>query len=74
MKTWKIPVEWTMKGVIFVEANTLEAAIDIAVNDSSIPLPDGDYLEGSWTVPDDEDYIRQLLNDDQKDEEVPENA
>ena len=74
MKTWEIPVEWTMRGVIFVEANTLEAAIDIAVNDPSIPLPDGDYLEGSWTAPDDEDYIRQFLNDNQKDEEVPEDA
>lgn len=30
MKTWKIPVVWTVMGMITVEANTLKEAINIA--------------------------------------------
>ena len=30
MKTWKIPVVWTIMGTVIVEANTLKEAINIA--------------------------------------------
>lgn len=30
MKTWKIPVCWTMMGTVEVDANTLNEAIEIA--------------------------------------------
>lgn len=30
MKTWIIPVVWTMMGTVTVEANTLDEAIEIA--------------------------------------------
>ena len=74
MKTWRIPVGWTETAIIPVEANTLEEAIEKAWNDD-IPLPDdGFYLEGSWTVVGDSEYIRECYNDNQKDEEVPEDA
>ena len=36
MKTWKIPVCWTMMGTIKVDANTLEEAIIIARDDKGI--------------------------------------
>lgn len=46
VKTWKIPVVWTMMSVVTVEANTLKEAIDIAQDDDGvIPLPDnGDFF------------------------------
>lgn len=70
MKTWRIPVEWAEFAVIYVAANTLEEAIEKARNDD-IPLPDDrSYIDGSWMVSDDQEYIRQCFNDNQKDEEV----
>ena len=52
MKTWTIPVSWTMIGVVEVEAESLNKAIKIAQNDDGvIPLPDnGQYLDDSWEV------------------------
>lgn len=52
MKTWKIPVSWTMIGVVEVEAESLNKAIEIVQNDEGvITLPDnGQYLDGSWKV------------------------
>ena len=72
MKSWKIPVIWQEIGIVEVEANTLEEAIEIARDDDGvISIPDnGEYLEGSWEVDcDDEDYLREWYNDNQKDEE-----
>lgn len=71
MKTWRIPVSWEMMGMVNVEANTLEEAMDIARDESSdIPLPEGDYVDGSWVLSeDDEDYIRECYNDNQEDQE-----
>ena len=52
MKTYTIPVSWTMIGIVEVEAENLNKAIKIAQNDDGvIPLPDnGQYLDGSWKV------------------------
>lgn len=72
MKTWKIPVSWTMVGTVNVEAKTLEEAIEIALDDEGIiPIPDdGYFLDGSWEVDCfDVDYLRQWYNDNQKDEQ-----
>ena len=68
MKTWKIPVVWTMMGMITVEANTLKEAVNIAQDeDGVIPLLDnGDFLDGSWEV--DENYLREWYNDKQEDD------
>lgn len=71
MKTWKIPVVWQMAGYVYVEANTLSQAIDIAKDESSdIQIPDnGSYLDGSWEVDCfDEDYLRNFYNNGQNDE------
>ena len=52
MKTYTIPVSWTMIGIVEVEAENLNKAIKIAQNDDGvIPLPDnGQYLDGAWKV------------------------
>lgn len=71
MKTWKIPVSWTMMSVIDIEANTLAEAIEIARDDDEeIPIPDdGTYVSDSWEVDDfDLDFIREIYNNNQADE------
>lgn len=71
MKTWKIPVAWTMMGVINVEAKTLDEAIEIAKDDAGvIPIPDnGTFLDGSWEVDcSDAAYIREWYNNNEQDE------
>lgn len=71
VKTWKIPVVWTMMGIVTVEAKTLKEAINIAQDkDGVIPIPDnGDFLDGSWKVDCfDEDYLREWYNDKQEDD------
>ena len=50
MSKFKVAVEWSMCGTIEVEAETLNEAICFAESDSDIPLPEGDYLEGSFLV------------------------
>ena len=52
MKTYTIPVSWTMIGIVEVEAENLNKAIQIAQNDEGvIPIPDnGQYLDDSWKV------------------------
>ena len=69
-KTWKIPVCWSMMGMVEIEAPTLEEAIEIARDDDGIlPLPDdGTYLDGSWEVDnEDVEYLREFYNGNQED-------
>ena len=48
MKTYKIPVVWTMMAYVEVEAESLDEAINEVMN---APLPDnGEYLEDSFEV------------------------
>lgn len=70
MKTWKIPVCWTMMGTVCIEADTLEEAIELARDDAGvIPIPDnGNFLDGSWEVDcTDVDFLREYYNRNQKD-------
>ena len=68
MKTWKVPVYWEMCGLVEVKADTLEEAMCIAENDDSIGLPNGDYVDGSWSLSErDKDIVRELYNDNQED-------
>jgi hypothetical protein len=46
--TYKIPVYWTMFDTMEVEADSLKDAISKAVD--IMPLPQGDYVDGSFTV------------------------
>lgn len=73
MKTYTIPVSWTMIGVMDVEAENLNKAIQIAQNDDGIiPIPDnGQYVGDSWKVECvDKNYLRKYYNDNQCDKEA----
>ncbi len=75
MKTWTIPVAWTMMSVINVEAKTLDEAIEIAKDDAGvIPIPDDAvFLDGSWEVDcSDSAYIREWYNNNKQDETAAE--
>lgn len=75
MKTWRIPVAWTMMGIVDVEAKTLDEAIEIAKDDAGvIPIPDnGTFLDGSWEVDcSDSAYIREWYNYNKQDETAAE--
>lgn len=65
MKTFRIPVEWTSYGVVEVEAETVEEAIAYAhKNIDELPLPyDGEYMEDSYAINDDEEFIKYLNKD-----------
>lgn len=72
MKSWKVPVTWEVCGTVWVEADTLEDAIDIARDDEGvIPLPDdSDYVDSSWRVTDEDvEAVRSLYNNNQQDEQ-----
>jgi len=50
LKTYKIPVSWTVTATVEVEAEFLDEAIAIA-GDPSFPNPtDGEYLEDSFKI------------------------
>lgn len=71
MKTWNIPVCWTMMGTVNVEAKTLDEAIEIAKDDAGIiPIPDdGMFIGGTWEVDcTDIDYLRKWYNGNQMDD------
>lgn len=75
MKTWRVPVYWTMKSVMEVEADTLEDAIYKAQTDNG-PLPtDGEYLDGSWDAGDEDvELVRECYNNNEPDEEEPDDT
>lgn len=60
MKTYLIPVYWTVSGTIKVKADSLEKAIELADNS---PLPQGDYIDGSYHV---NNHFIQFANDDEE--------
>ena len=48
MKTYRVPVVWSMMGFVEVEAESLTEAALVAMD---APLPeDGSYLEGSFEI------------------------
>ena len=65
MREWRIPVTWEMYGIVRIEADTLEEAMDMAY-DSEIP-DDGEYVDGSWEVTDNVEEIRAWYNDNAPD-------
>lgn len=58
MRTFEIPVSWTMCGIVKIKANTLEEAIEKAKeNEDTLPLPDnGEYIDASFEI--DEELAR----------------
>ena len=58
MKTFKIPVVWQMYGVMHIEAESLEEAKEKAFAGET-PLPDGNYIDDSMEV-DNEEIINEM--------------
>ena len=49
MSIFKIPVSWEVYGVIEIEAESLEKAIEIFdEKEDEYSLPEGDYIDGSF--------------------------
>lgn len=71
MKTWRIPVSWIDGGLVAVEANTLDEAIDRVYKQYEHVRPtvnDMSYFGGSIEVSDKEN-IRADYNDNQPDDQ-----
>lgn len=67
-KVFKVAVEWAVFGTIEVEAESLEEAIKIANEDESIPLPEWEYIDGSFEVNEDME-LQKFINDIKENEE-----
>ena len=50
MAKFAVAVSWEVCGVMDIEAESLDEAIRIAKEDQDLPLPDGDYIDGSFRV------------------------
>ena len=52
MKTYKVPVVYQMYGYVYVQAESMDEAVDKVQNgNGDMPLPDtADYVEGSFEV------------------------
>lgn len=69
MITWAIPVEYVMSGFVYIEANSLDDAIDIAISSPDVGLPDNaEYVDGSFVVTEDIENIRIMYNNSLGDE------
>ena len=50
-KVYEVAVSWTETGIVPIEANNLETAIEKAEETiDDIPLPESDYLDGSFQI------------------------
>jgi len=50
MKTYKVAVTWEVCGEIKTEAKNLQDACHKVEADNEIPLPEGDYVDGSFRI------------------------
>ena len=64
MKKFKIAVSWEVYGDVEIEAETLTEAVNIAENDDNIPLPEPNYIDGSFIV--DAEMSKELNGDIEK--------
>ena len=51
-KKWKVPVSWEMCGIIEIEAETLEDALEqVQYHPDEVPIPDDSaYVDGSFSL------------------------
>lgn len=66
-KTWKIPVTWECYGVVEVEGETIEDAIEefnrVEDETEGFALPEGEYVDGSFRLSeDDPEELKALIN------------
>lgn len=64
--TYKIPVYWTMHDTMYVEADSLKEAVSKVID--IMPLPEGDYVDGSFTV--EMDTLNYLYPEEIRDEKI----
>lgn len=62
-RLYRIPCSWQMYGYYEVEAESLEEAIDMALDSS---LPDGSYVEGSFEI--DHSQLEEELSEERNNE------
>lgn len=60
---YKIPCSWQVYGYMDIEADSLDEAISIAEDDST-PLPDGNYVDGSFEIDNNMIEFTQFLNNE----------
>ncbi len=73
-KIWRIPVTWEMCGIVEVESDKLEDAMDMVKKDDEIELPEGYYVDGSLDLSYLEiETVRAYYNNHQPDKEKDEN-
>jgi hypothetical protein len=65
--TYKIPVYWTMFDTIDIEAESLKEAMEII---DSVPLPEGDYVDGSFTI--EMETLNEIYPEEIRDEKINE--
>ena len=63
---YKIPVYWTMYDTMEVEAHSLKEAVSKAID--VLPLPDGSYVDGSFTV--EMDTLHEIYPEEIRDEKI----
>lgn len=71
MKTWRIPVTWSVCGFVYIDADSLAEAMVIARDDENeLPLPlESDYIDESWELSHtDVEEVRQCYNNNQSDD------
>lgn len=60
MATFNIPVSWEVYGSVEIDAESVEEAINIFDEQSDdIPLPEGNYIDGSFKR-EDLDFIKEF--------------
>ena len=60
MATFNIPVSWEAYGYVEIDAESVEEAINIFDEQSDdIPLPEGNYIDGSFKR-EDLDFIKEF--------------
>ena len=63
MNKFKIPVSWECYGEVEIEANSLDEAIKIALEkQDELPLPESNYVDGSFKIVIDKDLLDALNN------------
>ena len=66
MKTYRIPVYWTMYDTMEVEADSLKEAINLAID--VLPLPEGEFVDGSFTV--EMETLNEIYPEEIRDEKI----
>jgi len=58
-RQYRVPCTWENYGILYVEAESAEQARIIA---DEMPLPSGDYVDGSWEI--NEEMFEYFLGED----------